>query len=124
MSGKMFVAGMAGVLLSGFLFSACANSAASQGRFGKMDTNGDGKVVLEEFQIANPGMNENAFMLIDLNNDGAIDSNEWASFMDSHGRNGMLPRQERGAPMNNIPGDPLIPPMDSNDLPLMQPSNE
>lgn len=124
MSGKRVAAAIGTLVLSGCLFSACANSAASQGRFGKMDANGDGKVVLEEFQIANPGMNENAFMLIDLNNDGVIDSNEWASFMDSHARNGMAPDQERGAPMNNIPGDPLIPPVDSDDLPLMRPSNE
>lgn len=124
MSGKRVAAGMAALVLSGCLFSACANSAASQGRFAKMDTNGDGNVVLEEFQSANPGMKENTFMLIDLNNDGVIDSNEWASFMDSHGRTGMAPGQERGAPMNNIPGDPLIPPVDSDDLPLMRPSNE
>lgn len=124
MSGKRIAASIGALMLSSCLFSACANSAANQGRFGKMDANGDGKVVLEEFQTANPGMNENAFMLIDLNNDGAIDSNEWASFMDSHARNGMASGQERGAPMNNIPGDPLIPPVDSDDLPLMRPSNE
>lgn len=88
-----------------------------QERFIQMDTNGDGKVVLEEFRTAFPNMNENAFIVIDKNGDKGIDSTEWLEFTQNHAR----PAPERGAPMNNIPGDPLIPPPDSNDLPLMRP---
>lgn len=86
-------------------------------RFVEMDTNGDGKVVLEEFAQANPNMNEQAFIIIDKNSDKGIDRVEWLEFSQNHGR----PPRREGAPMNNIPGDPLIPPPDSSDLPLMRP---
>lgn len=101
--------------------SGCAASdpppPEEQDRFVVMDTNGDGKVVLEEFLAANPNMTDQAFVIIDRNKDEGIDRVEWLEFVENHGR----PAPERGAPMNNIPGDPLIPPPDSNDLPLMRP---
>lgn len=106
-------------------------SLASQGplpgqhlhdRFAQMDANSDGKIVIEEFRTAFPNMNEKAFLLIDTNGDGAIDKTEWLDFMDGHAKSGM--QREPGAQMNNIPGDPLIPPVDSNDLPLMRPPGE
>lgn len=89
-----------------------------EARFTQMDTNGDGKVVLEEFRAAFPNMNEKGFAVIDANADNGIDRAEWIAFVENHGR-GMRPRE--GAPMNNMPGDPLIPPPDSADLPLMRP---
>lgn len=98
----------------------CAQSKPQpepQDRFVIMDANGDDKVVIEEFRAAFPNMNENAFVVIDKNGDKVIDRVEWAEFMENHGK----PAPERGAPMNNIPGDPLIPPVDSSDLPLMRP---
>lgn len=120
----------AGKLAAGAILGACMlmtgqmGCAASQqsrpgpaDRFVQMDTNGDGQVVLEEFQTAFPNMSENAFVVIDKNGDKGIDRTEWIEFTQNHGR----PAEERGAPMNNIPGDPLIPPPDSSDLPLMQP---
>lgn len=87
-------------------------------RFTVMDANRDGKVLLEEFQAASPNMNEQAFIMIDRNKDNAIDRVEWEEFIENHG-SGM--RRQEGAPMNNIPGDPLIPPPDSSDLPLVRP---
>lgn len=102
--------------------SSCAPSSQSApppvDRFAVMDVNKDGKVVLEEFQAASPNMNEQAFILIDRNKDNAIDRIEWEEFIANHG-SGM--KQPEGAPMNNIPGDPLIPPPDSSDLPLVRP---
>lgn len=89
-------------------------------RFAVMDANGDGKIALEEFQTANPNMSENAFVIIDANKDKAIDRQEWLVFVQNHAQ----PAREPGAPMNNIPGDPLIPPPDSSDLPLMRPPME
>lgn len=93
-------------------------------RFDQMDANKDNKVVLEEFRAAFPNMNEKAFDVIDINGDKAIDRTEWLEFSAGHAR-GAMPQgmREKGAPMNNIPGDPLIPPPDSSDLPLMQPPN-
>lgn len=106
--------------------TACSPRADSQpepvleqDRFVKMDTNGDGKVVLEEFRAAFPNMNEQAFVLIDRNKDNAIDRVEWAEFMDNHGKSQQMP--SGASRMNNMPGDPLIPPVDSSDLPLMRP---
>lgn len=91
-------------------------------RFDQMDGNKDGKVVLEEFRAAFPDMNERAFAVIDVNGDKVIDRTEWLEFSTGHAR-GARPQGLRpeGAPMNNIPGDPLIPPPDSSDLPLMRP---
>lgn len=88
-------------------------------RFTQMDVNGDGKVVIEEFRAAFPSMGEQAFAIIDKNGDQGIDQTEWGEFMTNHAKS-TAPRRE-GAPMNNIPGDPLIPPPDSSDLPLVRP---
>ena len=95
-------------------------SAPMPDRFAVIDVNRDGKIVAEEFQAAFPNMNEKAFSVIDINGDGAIEEAEWTQFMEGHSRSSAMGREE-GAPMNNIPGDPLIPPVDSSDLPLMRP---
>lgn len=85
--------------------------------FELMDSSKDGKVVIEEFKTAYPNMSEQAFIIIDKNGDKTIDRLEWAEFARQHAK----PSKEKGTPMNNIPGDPLIPPPDSSDLPLMRP---
>ncbi|MBD5539483.1 MAG: EF-hand domain-containing protein [Desulfovibrio sp.] len=103
-----------------------AAHAMAGDRFAAMDSNGDGKVVIEEFQAARPGMSERAFAVIDSNGDGAIERAEWDVFMKGHAAGvppqGMaMPQPETAPRLNNIPGDPLIPPPDSADLPLMRP---
>ena len=103
-----------------------ATRAGGADRFAAMDANGDGKVVIEEFQTAQPGMSERAFAVIDSNGDGAIERAEWDVFMKGHAAGvppqGMaMPQPETAPRLNNIPGDPLIPPPDSADLPLMRP---
>ena len=103
-----------------------ATHATAADRFAAMDKNGDGKVVIEEFQTAQPGMSERAFAVIDSNGDGAIERAEWDVFMKGHASGvppqGMgMPQPETAPRLNNIPGDPLIPPPDSADLPLMRP---
>ncbi|MDY3810659.1 EF-hand domain-containing protein [Desulfovibrio porci] len=101
--------------------------AAPRDKFEEMDTNKDGKVVLEEFQAAFPNMKESAFVVIDKNGDGAIERVEWDEFLKGHaagmkpGMGGMPPKM--GAPMNNMPGDPIIPPPGSADMPLVTPPN-
>lgn len=86
--------------------------------FEQMDVNNDGKVVLEEFRSARPDMSEKAFAIIDRNGNGGIERAEWYEFISKHAQ-GM--QQRDGTEMNNIPGDPLIPPPDSTDLPLVRP---
>ena len=90
-------------------------------RFTAIDANRDGQVVIEEFSTAFPGMNRQAFTIIDSNGDGAIDRAEWVQFMQTHP--GATPPYDGdpNARMDNIPGDPLIPPPDSADLPLVVP---
>lgn len=89
--------------------------------FEQMDLDNDGKVVLEEFRTAFPNMNEKAFVVIDKNGNSGIERAEWYEFIEGHAK-GMKPAKMRdGTQMNNIPGDPLIPPPDSNDLPLVRP---
>lgn len=110
------------LLLAAFLGAQptfAASSPAAE-RFDQLDTNKDGKLVLEEFRAAFPSLTEQAFVVIDKNGDGAVERAEWVEFTEGHGR-GMQPAPDRGAPMNNIPGDPIIPPLDSADLPLMRP---
>lgn len=112
-----FPSAVLGVLFCGLPTGA---QAAQTDRFSALDTNSDGKIVIEEFRAAFPNMNEQAFAVIDYNGDKVIDRNEWAEFTSTHGKPPSAPRRE-GAPMNNMPGDPLIPPPDSSDLPLMRP---
>lgn len=118
------VAASFAIMAASHAIAATGANQHLQDRFAKMDANKDGKIVLEEFRSAFPNMNEKAFVLIDVNGDGGIDQQEWAGFMEGHARDGMPPMHNQGAQMNNIPGDPLIPPMDSNDLPLMRPPGQ
>lgn len=117
--------------LGALLLSPCQTACSPRGsdappppsaeeRFIQMDGNKDGKIDIVEFKAASPNMNEQAFGVIDLNKDGGIDQAEWIEFANNHGKSMKSPSE---APvMNNIPGDPLIPPVDSSDLPLMRPS--
>lgn len=99
------------------------NHVSAGQQFDRMDANRDGRVILEEFSATYPNMNKQAFVIIDKNGDGAIQKPEWIQFLENHAR-GIVPRREDpNVPMNNIPGDPLIPPMDSSDLPLVSPPN-
>lgn len=119
--GKLLATAALGACLA-FQAAGCAaqqsQTPGTQDRFDVLDINHDGKVVIEEFRQASPNMNEQAFMIIDKNGDKGIDRAEWFDFMENHGKQ---PPEQMGAPMNNIPGDPLIPPPDSDDLPLVRP---
>lgn len=90
-------------------------------RFTIIDTNKDGQVVIEEFQAAFPDMGEKDFQAIDRNKNGGIDRMEWYDYLEGHDASRFKGAPDNNAPLNNIPGDPLIPPPDSNDLPLMRP---
>lgn len=121
---RFLVAAALGAFIAPAWGCAASDSGApppleGQDKFTVMDADADGKVTLEEFTTANPNMNERAFVIIDRNGDKAIAPEEWAVFIETHGQG--TGGRPMGAPMNNIPGDPLIPPPDSDDLPLVRP---
>lgn len=58
--------------------------ASGTDRFAAMDTNTDGRVGWEEFEISMPQMRREAFDTIDLNKDTAISKEEWDSFRKNH----------------------------------------
>lgn len=131
MSKKSALSGISKIclpfIMAGFMgLPACATptrqgKAAGSTTFEQMDKNNDGQVVLEEFRTAFPNMNEKAFAVIDKNGNSGIERAEWYEFIEGHAR-GMKPAKMRENPqMDNIPGDPMIPPPDSNDLPLVRP---
>lgn len=107
-------------LLSGVLFMGLACSgvalAADEDRFARMDTNNDGKVVWEEFEVAMPQMRKPAFETLDADKSGFIDRAEWESFRKDHGQSGMT-----GKPgMQTMPAEkPAGTP--SSALPVIQP---
>lgn len=101
-----------------------AQGKAKTDRFAEMDKNGDGKVILEEFLAAFPGMREEAFKSIDTNNDSVIIREEWEAFSQEHSKgmkpSGMTPQQRDS--MSNMPGgDPMMPSPGSAGMPLVMP---
>lgn len=53
-------------------------------RFEEIDTNNDGFISWEEFQVAMPNITRIAFDTIDSNKDGKISREEWEKFQHSH----------------------------------------
>ena len=53
--------------------------------FGDMDASGDDRVVWEEFSAYFPKTEPTVFQALDLNQDGAVDHDEWHEFKKAHG---------------------------------------
>lgn len=53
--------------------------------FGDIDTNGDDVVKWYEFKKYFPQADPKIFMALDLNDDAAVDHDEWHEFKDAHG---------------------------------------
>lgn len=53
--------------------------------FGDIDTNGDEMVKWYEFKKYFPQAEPQVFMALDLNDDAAVDHDEWHAFKESHG---------------------------------------
>ncbi|MEG6550487.1 EF-hand domain-containing protein [Desulfocurvibacter africanus] len=53
--------------------------------FQDMDTNKDGQISLEEFQVRHPGMSQKDMTLIDTDGNGTISAQEWDKFRSAHG---------------------------------------
>jgi Ca2+-binding EF-hand superfamily protein len=50
-----------------------------------MDQNEDGEITLEEFSARQMEKQKNAFDMLDMDNNGVIDSSEHQKFMEVHG---------------------------------------
>ena len=108
--------------------SAQANPAATDAgktdKFVQMDTNKDNKVTYEEFKAFYPNMREEAFAVIDKNNDKVIDRAEWDEFVSNHssGHMGGSMGNLMGG-QNGMPGNAMMPTPGSADMPLVTPPN-
>jgi hypothetical protein len=54
-------------------------------QFGDMDTNGDQMIKWYEFKKYFPQAEPKVFMALDLNDDAAVDHDEWEAFEKAHG---------------------------------------
>ena len=59
--------------------------ASFNAHFGDMDTDNDELVSWEEFQAYFPDANKHVYKALDLNQDGAVDHDEWHEFKEAHG---------------------------------------
>lgn len=72
------------LVLAFLLLLPASAFALYDGHFGDMDTNGDGHVVLEEFQAFFPDGSEEDFGLL-AGDDGKMDHDEWHKYKEAHG---------------------------------------
>ncbi len=112
--------------------SAQANPAATDAgktdKFVQMDTNKDNKVTYEEFKAFYPNMREEAFAVIDKNNDKVIDRAEWDEFVSNHssghmggGKGGNVGGMMGG--QGAMGGTSMMPEPGRADIPLVTPPN-
>ena len=83
------------MLMALILISGCASSKSFHGEklpppeaynahFGDMDVNGDGRVNWSEFKRHFPHAEPKVFFALDLNQDSAVDHDEWHQFKAAH----------------------------------------
>ncbi len=73
------------ILLCTFTILLFASSIIAQDRFDEIDTNKDGYISWEEFQVAMPKLTKVAFDAINTSKSGKISREEWNNFQSSHG---------------------------------------
>lgn len=66
----------------------CAATAQADEKFSAMDTNKDGFVTWEEFEVGYPQMRKPAFEAIDADKDNKLSHEEWDGFRNRHGQGG------------------------------------
>ena len=105
-----------------------ATDAAKVDKFTQMDTNKDNKVTYEEFKAFYPNMREEAFAVIDKNNDKVIDRAEWDEFVSNHssghmggGKGGNMGGMMGG--QGAMGGSSMMPEPGRADIPLVTPPN-
>lgn len=85
-----------------------ASPVLADSRFDEIDTNKDGYISWEEFQVAMPKMTRAAFDAINTSRSGKISLEEWEKFQHSHQKNtqGNMGMGMGGMGMQMPPGHP------------------
>jgi Ca2+-binding EF-hand superfamily protein len=79
--GLMLVAGSISTSIAGHHYHGCGGMRDMT----EMDKNEDGEITLEEFSARQMEKQKNAFDMLDMDNNGVIDSTEYDKFMEVHG---------------------------------------
>ena len=77
----ILVAGSISTSIAGHHYHGCGGMRDMT----EMDSNDDGEITLEEFSARQMEMQKNAFDMLDMDNNGVIDSTEWDKFLEMHG---------------------------------------
>ena len=77
------IAGFAGISTAGHHYHGCSGMKLSE--LSEMDTDNDGIMSFEEFSAPHLQRYKDMFDILDSNQDGEIDQNEWTIFLENHG---------------------------------------
>ena len=77
----ILVAGSISTSIAGHHYHGCGGMRDMT----EMDSNDDGEITLEEFSARQMEKQKNAFDMLDMDNNGVIDSTEWDKFLEMHG---------------------------------------
>jgi hypothetical protein len=77
----MLLAGPISISIAGHHYHGCGGMRDMT----EMDRNEDGKITLEEFSARQMEKQKSAFDMLDMDNNGVIDSSEYEKFMEVHG---------------------------------------
>ena len=79
------------LLVAGLLvFTAGAASAATEADFDAADSNHDGRLTMQEMQMAYPDTTPDVFKDYDMNRDGTLDAKEFVLSMPASELDGMI----------------------------------
>ncbi len=81
MASLMLLAGSISTSIAGHHYHGCGGMRDMT----EMDRNEDGEITLEEFSARQMEKQKNAFDMLDMDNNGVIDSTEYEKFMEVHG---------------------------------------
>lgn len=114
------------MLLTAAFVLVAASAAQADEKFSTMDTDKNGVVSWEEFQVGYPQMRKPAFDAIDADADGKITHEEWDTFRSRHGEGGKgmggksMEGMMQGMPPSGMPAGGMPP----GKMPLVAPPKQ